>query len=65
MATGTVKQVREFFNVPERKMGLPEMKTEWIGKDENGIPLTNPNKVLTLEDKDQLLAGLADGTLTY
>lgn len=61
----SVKDVREFFNTPERPMTLKEMKTEWLGKDDLGTPLTDPSKILTKEDKEQILAGLGDGTLTY
>ncbi len=61
----TVKEVREFFNTPERKMDLPAMREEWLGKDAEGNVITDPTKVLTKEDKEQILAGLGDGSLTY
>ena len=55
MAKGTVKDVKDFFG-----MGLPEMKAEWIGKEE-----TDPTKILTEKDKEQILNGLGDKTLNY
>lgn len=51
MADATVKTVREFFDSTARPMTLGDMKREWI-------PMA---KV----DKDQILKGLSDGSLTY
>lgn len=47
----TVKDVREFFDTPGRRMTLADMKAEWI-------PMSK-------EEKTQILKGLSDGTLTY
>lgn len=49
--TATVKTVREFFNCDARPMTLADMKTEWIPMDK--------------ASKDQILAGLSDGSLNY
>ena len=48
----TVKDVKEFFG-----MTLAEMKAEWMGKG-NGA-------VLSDQDKQDILAGLGNGSLTY
>jgi hypothetical protein len=56
----TVKHVRDFFG-----MNLTSMKEEWMGKDSDGQPITDPSKVLTELDKEQLMNGIANGTLTY
>lgn len=55
----TVKEVRDFFHSPDRPMALPEMKEEWIGKD------ARPEKKLTEKDKEDIMNGIGDGSLTY
>lgn len=60
MANATVKQVKEFFDTPERPMTLKEMKAEWIGSDES-----DPTKKLTDEDKRQIMEGIGNGSLNY
>lgn len=54
MANGTIKQVKEYFG-----MNLAEMKAEWTG---TGQP---DNKRLTPLDKEQIQAGIGNGTFTY
>ena len=48
-----VKEVREFFDTPERPMTLPDMKGEWV---KGG---------LTQQDRDEIAMGIGDGSLTY
>ena len=60
MAKATVKAVKDFFG-----LSLPEMKQEWMGKNADGTLNGDASKVLTAADKEQILSGLGDGTLTY
>lgn len=46
-----LKMVRDFFNTEARPMRLQDMKTEWT-------PMPQA-------DKDQIIQGLKDGSLTY
>jgi hypothetical protein len=52
MAKATVKDVKEFFG-----MTLGEMKDEWMGKGD-GPKLSD-------QDKQDLMEGIGNGTLTY
>lgn len=62
-----VKPIRDFFG-----MNLSEMKAEWMGKDpKTGQEIVGVSEVtggpltLTAADKEQLLDGLENGSLTY
>jgi len=48
-----VKEIKEFFDSPERPMGLHEMKAEWV---KGG---------LSEQDRAEIAGGIGDGTLTY
>lgn len=50
-----LKPVKEFFG-----MDLAAMKREWLGSDPN-----YGGKKLTDADKEQIISGIANGTLTY
>jgi hypothetical protein len=59
-AVSPLKLIRDYFHTDARPMKLADMQTEWTGKG-----VSDPKKVLTAADKEQLIAGLTDGTLTY
>jgi hypothetical protein len=52
-----IKPVKDFFG-----MSLAEMKAEWIQKD-GDVPVGAA--ILTPQDKDDILTGLENGSLTY
>lgn len=54
--TTPVKVIKEFFG-----MNLAEMRDEWIQKD---LPPGDPRK-LTEKDKQDLITGIGNGSLTY
>lgn len=51
MPVSPLKMVREYFDTAARPMKLSDMKAEWIPLPES--------------DKQQIIKGLTDGTLTY
>ena len=51
MAEATLKEIREFFNSPDRPMTLSTLKVDWND--------------LTEQDRTDLKAGIGNGTLTY
>lgn len=51
MAVSPLKLVREFFDTEKRPMTLVQMKAEWVPMPE--------------KDKQEIIQGLTDGSLTY